>query len=184
MDQFTTKYPIILFFIIALAGGVIGFAGGLSYERQGGISLGKKMPSEMVEENGNKEGGSLPEIGAAFGSSTANRASFENDSYLLAVADQPTGSRVTLSEVKLGERSWIVIHEASGDAPGMILGAGRFQKGVYSNLTVDLVRPLESGKTYLAMIHQTDADALFNALVDLPLKDSSGTAMLVRFMTE
>lgn len=99
----------------------------------------------------------------------------------LDVADQTSGMLVTISTVTLNEQGWVAIHEDSDGNPGRILGAALVFAGERNNVPVELLRATEAGKTYYAMLHADDGDKSFDIGKDLPIKDSSGNVVMVKF---
>lgn len=96
------------------------------------------------------------------------------------VKDQRAGASVFLTRVSLTAPSWIVIHEDIAEAWGNILGAQRFDAGVYQG-SVDLLRGMEAGAVYYAVIYRDDGDKLFDRATDQPLADASGVLVFMKF---
>jgi hypothetical protein len=101
----------------------------------------------------------------------------------IVAVDQASGSSVVVNRLVLAERSWVVIYEDERGRPARILGAGRFPVGVHSDVVIDLQRPTEDAGVYYAMLHHTDENDEFDPQSDLPLTDSSGTPIMIRFET-
>ena len=100
----------------------------------------------------------------------------------IAVNDQSPGSKVAVSLVSLAADGWVVIHDERDGTPASILGARRFDVGANQTGSVDLLRPTEEGKVYYAMLHADDGDRQFDHEKDLPIRDSQGNAILMRFV--
>ena len=103
----------------------------------------------------------------------------------IRVSDQFAGDGVIVDSLELKRNGWVVIYEDRGDGkPGNILGAQRFETGIYTQARVALQRPTEVGSTYFVRIHADDGDVDFEfKTVDVPLTDSSGNAFTVSFKT-
>jgi hypothetical protein len=100
----------------------------------------------------------------------------------IIVDDQNPGHLVVVSQVSLTKPGWVVIHDDNNGVPGNILGARLFDKGKNSGI-VELLRALQNGKTYLAVIHEDDGNQhVFSVKTDLPLKDASGTIVMTKFV--
>lgn len=102
----------------------------------------------------------------------------------LDVSDQLAGSLVNLSSVALNEQGWVAIHEDADGEPGWILGATLVFAGERNNVAVELLRPTLAGKTYYAMLHHDDGDKMFDIKKDLPIKDSTGSVLMMKFVAE
>ncbi|MBI2054496.1 MAG: hypothetical protein HYT39_00115 [Candidatus Sungbacteria bacterium] len=98
----------------------------------------------------------------------------------IAVDDQLPGNQVFISKVTLNESRWIAIHEDKNGAPGNIIGAGRYAKGLTASTSIELLRPTVSG-VYYAMIHTDDGDSEFDYQKDVPVI-SDGHAPMTRFL--
>lgn len=86
----------------------------------------------------------------------------------VSVDDQPAGFKVVVNMVTFAKTGWLVVHEDSGGVPGKILGARRYDAGIFLG-EVELLRQTEVGKTYYAMLHTDDGDKQFDSKVDLPI---------------
>jgi len=102
--------------------------------------------------------------------------------YELLISDQKAGAYAIIANVSVPQNAWVAIHNEIKGAPGVILGARRFRTGTYTNEQVKLfIAPLEAGKTYYAMMHGDDGDSVFDYQKDLPLQDSSGKVIMMKF---
>ena len=99
---------------------------------------------------------------------------------VIRVEDQAPGTVVKIAELRFMEMSWVVVHEDRDRAPGNILGAQRLRPTDTAG-TVDLLRAIEDGKLYYAMIHTDDGDNAFDPAKDTPKKDENGNVVMVRF---
>lgn len=103
----------------------------------------------------------------------------------IRVSDQFAGDGVIVDSLELKRNGWVAVYEDRGDGkPGNILGAQRFEKGIYTQSRVVLQRPTVAGATYFVRIHADDGDLDFEfKTVDVPLTDTSGNAFTVSFKT-
>lgn len=99
----------------------------------------------------------------------------------ITVNNQSPGKNVAVASVTMSVSGWVAIHEETSGKPARILGARRFDKGIYSDGNVELLRATESGKTYYAMLHTDDGDYAFDVKKDMPMKDASGNLVMVKF---
>ncbi len=98
------------------------------------------------------------------------------------VEDQAPAINVRITKLTLSEDGWVVIHDEREEKPGIIIAAARFDAGTYENRDVDLLgKTTEEGKTYFAMLHRDDGDRQFDYTNDLPIKDSSGNVVAMKF---
>ncbi len=98
----------------------------------------------------------------------------------ILVRDQKAGVVVNVELVTLENTGWVVIHEDNNGVLGNALGAQLFLAGVNSG-TVDLLRGMETGKTYHAAIRQDDGDGAFDLSKDFLLSDGKGDPVQVSF---
>lgn len=108
----------------------------------------------------------------------ASTASLEGTS--LRVEDQPAGMQIFVGRVTHPGSVWVAIHEDHNGEPGNILGAQRFRQGMTSGF-VDLLRDIEEGGIYYAVLHNDDGDENFDHTREVPLRNESGDMISVRF---
>lgn len=101
----------------------------------------------------------------------------------IEVNDQPAGNNVEITMATLSKAGWVVIHEDDNGAAGKVLGARRYEPGIYS-ADVELLRPTESGKMYYAMLHIDDGDKEFNLGKDAPIKGENGAVVMDSFKAQ
>ena len=155
--------------IALIVGLVIGFLVGVAafYERD--------EEPEMIDEE--REDLALNGNATAL-SADDDRKALETESVfveseLVHIKDQSAGNTVFISRVELKGSGWVAIHDDIEDAPGSILGAQRFDAGVYQG-TVNLLRPTEVGDTYHATLWRDNGDNEFDHTQDilLPLEEN------------
>jgi hypothetical protein len=96
--------------------------------------------------------------------------------------DQVFGLEATVKSVKFESRAgWVAIHEDREGKPGNILGATWLPVGENKEVKVELLRSMEVGKTYYAMLHDDDGDKKFNYKNDLSLPSSTGEPIMMAF---
>lgn len=99
----------------------------------------------------------------------------------LVVTDQFPGTIVYISAVELADNGFVVIHRESTDGkPGEIVGSEFFDRGTNPG-QITLVRTTNDMDSYFAMLHKDDGDGRFNAAKDLPIKDSKGQVIMLKF---
>ena len=96
----------------------------------------------------------------------------------LMINDQFSTSTATVDKVVTGASAWVVIHEDRGGKPGNILGASWVPAGETLNLKVELLRAAMEGQTYYAMVHADDGVIGFDFKTDLPITDTTGSAVM------
>ena len=100
----------------------------------------------------------------------------------LMADDQIFGLEANVKLVKFESRAgWVAIHEDRDGKPGNILGASWLPVGEHADTKVELLRAMEAGKTYYAMLHDDDGDKLFNYKNDLSLPSATGEPIMVAF---
>ncbi len=115
--------------------------------------------------------------------SVSEFSSIASDDNLLVASDQPAGLVVVMSMVSLSKSSWVAIHESNADGvPGNILGARRFEAGQYFGSTIELLRGMQTGTTYHALLHFDDGDSFFDYEKEVPIKDPLGKFITTEFI--
>jgi hypothetical protein len=96
--------------------------------------------------------------------------------------DQIFGLEATVKSVKFENRAgWVAIHEDREGKPGNILGATWLPVGENKEVKVGLLRSMEAGKTYYAMLHDDDGDKKFDYKNDLSLPSPTGEPIMAAF---
>jgi hypothetical protein len=108
---------------------------------------------------------------------TGVMASGENS---VSVKDQAAGSKVAVENATLSQMSWVVVHEQTSGMPGKILGAHRYDKGMYL-AEVELLRPTVQGQTYYVMLHADDGDKEFDPTKDKPMLGADNKPIMNTF---
>ena len=98
----------------------------------------------------------------------------------IVMSDQYPGNLVYLSSVQVENPSWIVIQKDKDGQPGTIIGSAHFDKGINPG-NIKLSEPTIEGGTYYAVIYTDDASGKFNAVTDVPLKDTNGNIIMKVF---
>jgi hypothetical protein len=114
----------------------------------------------------------------------------ENKENTLNVRNQSAGARALVASLTLAREGWLVIHEESDGRPGNVLGAAWFPAGMHEAVQVELLRTMESGKRYYAMLHgetkgdgEAEIDHTFDLKNDLPLQNAQDKIIHVAFET-
>lgn len=185
-------------FIIGLIGGLIlGWAGTFFVLDQAAWKLSSCGPGEdpkdclervAKEKLATKEADSKVEDGEEKTSVDASPEAKETTvsvpgTNAVAVDDQPSGDLVNVTMVTLSKAGWVAIHEDTGGVPGNVLGAHRYEPGIYLG-EVTLLRPTISGKTYYAVLHLDDGDKQFDSKKDLPITGNDGKVVSDSFVAK
>lgn len=105
---------------------------------------------------------------------------------VIQAEDQLAGRSVRVASVTLEREGWVVIHEEKEGRPGAVLGAAWLPAGSHENVEVNLLRGMEAGRRYYAMLHQEvngDGNHVFDLDKDLPFEDAQGTIVMTSFQT-
>ena len=101
--------------------------------------------------------------------------------------DQLAGRSARVTSVTLEREGWVVIHEDTEGRPGAILGAAWLPAGSHENVEVNLLRGMEAGRRYYAILHHEVNDGseshLFDLAKDLPMQDAEGNIIMTSFET-
>ena len=96
----------------------------------------------------------------------------------IVMVDQYPGNIVYISSVQVEKPSWIVIQSDKGGLPGIIMGSAHFDAGISPGGKMTLTTPTLDGGTYYAVIYTDDGSGKFDAVKDVPLKDSVGNIIM------
>lgn len=177
MEQEANKsliIAVIITFVVAFWFGF--FVGWLITGRDGGSEMSRSTREKNIllpeEEN----------TGAG-----KNSFSTSGDGNTLRGENQLAGRNARVTSVTLDREGWVVIHEEKEGRPGAILGAAWLPAGSHENVEVNLLRGMEAGKRYYAMLHHEVNDGseshLFDLEKDLPMQDAEGKIIMTSFET-
>ncbi len=181
MENTTIKVFNKVTILVFLIGIVVGFgSASLWLRRSKNLSAAKEMAPAVSEEapvggTGDKTTENTPNASLAVVS-----AALSGGKNSLSVDDQKAGDTVNIASVMVDNDAWVAVHEDNGGKPGRILGAQLFRGGTHSG-TVDLLRGTVAGGAYYAMLHADDGDHAFDAAKDMPIKDTDGNPVMVKF---
>lgn len=99
----------------------------------------------------------------------------------IVMSDQFPGNVVYVSSVTLANGGWVEIHKDNAGTPGAIIGSLYLEKGINPGGKITLTSPTVEGGIYYAMLHSDDGDKKFDAVKDLPLKDSKDNVIMKLF---
>lgn len=185
MEQETNKSLVIAVIITFVIAFWIGFfVGWLITGRSGESARSANWPAST------RQGGlKTRELGEEE-ATTQNLFSPNSEENTIKVENQLAGRSARIASVSLAQEGWAVIHEDSDGAPGAILGAAWLPAGSRENVEVDLLRGMEAGRRYYAMLHgevkeesENEESHIFNLEKDLPTQDAQGVIITTSFET-
>lgn len=150
-----------------------------------GRSVKPFLPAFENEEN--KAAIELSDMRGEASTEESSQEPISGTSSSLRAENQLAGRSAHVSFVTLAREGWVVIHEDTEGKPGAILGAAWLPAGSHEQVTVDLLRGMEAGRRYYAMLHR-EAEAgseshLFDFTKDFPLQDATSKVIMVSFET-
>ena len=172
MANFKGSHKIILSLVVGFVVGLL--LGWLLFSEPEGVVeevIENETESQVLSEE------DIPELGES--GVEGDRSIFVEDQ-LIEVKDQPAGSDVFISRVALKKSGWVVVHEEKDGVRGNILGARRFDAGVFQGF-VPLVLQTSAGERYYATLWHDDGDRQFNYKVDMFTTDNVGEIISMRF---
>lgn len=96
----------------------------------------------------------------------------------IVMSDQYPGNVVYVSSVQVQNPSWVVIQSDKDGQPGAIMGSAHFDAGINPGGKITLSTPTLDGGTYYAVIYTDSGSGKFDAVKDVPLKDSVGNIIM------
>ncbi len=166
-----TKSALIVLFLIGI---ILGAGGYYLFENSKSLNLvgkrntntTKKVKDNVIENNSTN----------VF---ITNSKVFSTDN--IVIKNQPAGLRVIINSVALSNDGWVAVREDNNGEPGNILGARRFNTGIYKQELIELLRNTVEGETYYAVIYLDDGDKIFNYEKDIIVTDGSGNIIKSKF---
>ncbi|TSC91959.1 MAG: hypothetical protein CEN90_74 [Parcubacteria group bacterium Licking1014_17] len=104
------------------------------------------------------------------------------DNYML-IKDQAAGSKVTVTDLKVQDNTWVAIYEDYNGKPRYIYGARLFAAGEQHGIDVKLIKPTVPSATYYAMFHVDNGDRAFDWQQDKVITDDAGKNLIFTFHT-
>ena len=105
------------------------------------------------------------------------------ESGAVSVADQSPGESVIVESVTVPPPGvWVAVRETSGADLGNVLGAARVV-GPHASVTVSLLRPTESGRSYAVELYRDDNNGAFDPAVNSVYVDFDTGARVVAYFT-
>ncbi len=101
----------------------------------------------------------------------------------VSVDDQPAGVLVSVTMLTLSQPGWIAVREVIDGVSGNILGAHRYDPGLYL-AEVELLRPTVAGHTYRAELFIDNGDKQFDLATDAPIKNDAGIPIADSFIVQ
>lgn len=92
----------------------------------------------------------------------------------IVVYDQAAEGDVLVSSIHLYEKSWVAIREDVNGVMGNILGAKRLPEGNHENVSIGLLRAMQPGRIYYAVIYKDNGDNAFDHNFDALIEGSAG----------
>ena len=127
---------------------------------------------------------STPVVVSDSGAITSTKVEFATESSNISVANQPSGSTVSITSFTLETDGWAVVHEEKNGFIANALGAVRRDEGQYTNITIPLLRDTQSDSRYWIVLYSDNGDRQFNLQTDSPLKDSLDSPITSSFKTQ
>jgi hypothetical protein len=143
--------------------------------------LGSEQPEESKNTGSNNELSIVtdkidPDRGDNLNNFLGTNASFE-------VSNQLAGNNVTVTNVKMPQSGWVVVHEVLDGFVANALGATRIDEGDYDVVTVELLRPSVPQSDYVVTLYADDGNKHFDINADTPMFDIDGNAIFKEFET-
>ena len=138
----------------------------------------KKAETEQVEKKDAQTSSNSTNENSADGEEVKTEVSkMEIGDGNIAVAEQEAGAVVALGTLTFPTKSgWIVVRDDVNGTPGNVLGAARFNadEGL-SPTEIDLIRNIESGKSYQVMFYTQEGTTNFTLGEDKPIDGTTAT---------
>lgn len=100
----------------------------------------------------------------------------------LFVPEQAGGDNVFIESAMFLDGGYVVLHTEDGGAPGAVIGASELlPAGITENFLFDIDEEVVEGDVLFAMLHTDDGDGVFNSLLDVPVMNSAGAPIVVKF---
>ena len=94
-----------------------------------------------------------------------------SDGESVSVSDQPAGDAIVVSNVTFTQSGWVTVR----DDRGWTLGAGRFEPGTHTNVSVKLLRGTVAGERYQVLLYIDDGERQFELEKEILVTRSDGS---------
>ncbi|HQU07835.1 MAG: hypothetical protein B7X04_01125 [Parcubacteria group bacterium 21-54-25] len=186
------RKPFIRLATVFVAGIAVGALGTLAWSgahQQPAIGLPNvsSTSSGSADTNGNGSTNTIgtsaaPPAASSATTSVATYSSSTASSGAVSVGNQPAGNTVLVQSVTVPPPGvWIAVRETDGSNLGNVLGAARVH-GPLSNVTVDLLRSTEPGKTYVVELYRPSTSG-FSVNDSVYVDFTSGQPVIAPFHT-
>lgn len=150
MHILTERKNVVIGVVVAL---VVGLLIGYGWGRQSAGGAGVMMSTKAVATTTVATTSSK-----LIGSTKAPTNTVVAEGNSVNVVSQAAGMSVAVRSVSLSEEGWVAIRDSSGAT----LGAALFAPGTHSDVSVPLLKPMQSGNSYQALIYFDDGTKTFD----------------------
>lgn len=99
------------------------------------------------------------------------------------VKDQKPGEEAMIDDVVIERKGYVVIHEDNDGKIGTIVGTSALLNAGETR-EVPVKMKVHPGLSHWAMLHADNGDGVFDAKLDLPIKDENGDTIMKMFKGE
>jgi len=161
-----TRKNLIIAFIIGL---IVGF---------GSYYVWDTAP---FQSNENPKGEIKGNQGDVTGDNIENPSTNTGDENTITINNQPAGLRVVLNSASFESSVWVAVREDVGGELGSILGAARFDVGLYTDAEIELLRNTLEESKYHVVMYEDDGDREFDHKKDTLITRLDGTPITYGF---
>lgn len=97
---------------------------------------------------------------------------------LIYIGKKNPGKEISIDVVSLKQGGFVVVYENTFEPTGELLAVSEFLDiGEYLKVPLSLVREVEDGEVFTAMLHKDDGDNFFNISDDAPVRNDAGESV-------
>ena len=127
--------------------------------------------SRVPKENTTVDSNIAVKSNGALDDSPTDSSALRAEENALYISEQKPGDSILVSFAILKNGGYVVIHENKNEKPGTIIRSSQhLSRGEHENLIIRLTRPIKSGNSLYAMLHEDDGDGVFNPIKDAPIR--------------
>lgn len=101
----------------------------------------------------------------------------------IVVKDQKPGDEALIDDVSIAKKGYVVVHEEDNGKAGKIIGSSELLNAGETRQVVIKMK-VHPGLSHAAMLHADNGDGVFDAKLDLPIKDENGDSVMKSFRGE
>lgn len=99
------------------------------------------------------------------------------------IGSKNPGKNIDIDVVFLKQEGFVVVYENTFEPTGELLAVSKYlEAGEHVKIPLQLLRKVQDGEVFTAMLHIDDGDKLFSLSDDVPIRDDSGEGVYAQIV--